>query len=469
MKGSIKYIFGLLILSSFTLFYFFKTNSGQENIKSFIENELSKKTNNTIKIHSLNFDDYPILIIKLQINNRANVTLKGKLNNENINMQYYLQGETFSFNGFTTEESVDIKGTLIGELDSLLVTGEGKAFKGDVHYSFKHLPNMLENVILQMNKVSSAKILNTLGEKSFIDEPIDIDAKFKVFSRYKQEGVVKIHMDKLSIPHSDLDTPFVANATINFHDIDYNYKLKMHSSLGEITVVNGHYNRSRAILTGDYDIHLNDLKDFTNLLKHQYKGDLDTNGTIYYNQENALLKIEGTTQKLEGELNYVYKNENIDLKLKGISLSSLLKQFSYPVLFSSKVYGTVNFDTKEQIVIINTKLKETRFPQSKLTDVIQERLDANMLSEVYDNSYFSGGYKDSILSATLKIDNGKDYLYLSESTLDIENNKIDAKFKMEIDGTEVQGEIYDTLTDPQLKIDKKSFATKRLDRWLKSH
>jgi hypothetical protein len=469
MKKISTYLFTLLIFGIVILFYFSQTNTGRTKVKHFIENELSKKTNSNINIQSLNLDNYPFIVVNLQINNRANVILKGKLDNKTMDMKYHLKGSSFSFDHFVTKDRVDIKGTLVGSTDALLVTGEGIAFDGMVKYSFKDLPHIVENVLLQMTNVSSSKILTALKQENFINERLNLNAKFKFFSKYKQEGEVQIDMRRLLIPYLYVDKPFILKSNIYFHDIDYNYTLDIYSDLGSMLVRNGHFNRSQAILTGEYALHLNDLKDFKKLLKHQYRGNLDTNGTIYYNSETDLLKIEGRTQKLEGELNYAYKKDNIDLKLNGISLKSLLEQFSYPTLFSSKVYGTVNFDTKENIVIINTKLKETRFPKSKLTDVIQERLDTNMLTKVYDKSYFSAGYKDSVLSATLKIDNGTDYLHLTETILDIKHDTINAKFKIKMDGTEVEGELYDTITDPQLKIDKKAFATKKMDRWLRSH
>jgi hypothetical protein len=147
-------------------------------------------------------------------------------------------------------------------------------------------------------------------------------------------------------------------------------------------------------------------------------------------------------------------------------LKQILEQFSYPVLFVSKIDGRIQFNIKDKRVFINTDLKDTRFVQSKLTDMIYEKASIDILSEVYDESSFSAGYQNSVLSSTLKIDNGHNHIYLTDTVLNVFNSKIYSKFEIKIQGEELLGKIYGTIDEVQVWIDKERFMEYQADKYL---
>ena len=469
MNHILRYILLAIIFFLLIIFYFLNTNMGHEDLKNFLENSLSEKTDHKIKVTSLNLDHYPNLTIKLKINNALNVTLRGELDNEDISMQYHLTGDSFKLNNLSINDKIDIYGTLVGSFNSLEVTGSGEAFDGRVEYTFTNLPSIIKDMSLEMKEVNSSKVLNFLEQKEFVYGRVDINAHFTKFSKYEKEGEATINMAKAHVPLLQQKIPFKLHAKLDFANIEDRFNATLTSKVGKITVKKGVYDSRKKNFSSLYHVHLTDLAYFEKLLHYQYKGSLNTTGRIDYNSDNEQLKVKGVTSKLGGELTYLYRNRDIDLKLKNLSLKKLLNQLDTPLLFNSKINGTINYSAKEDLVVINTQLKETRFVPSKLTQTIQEKLKVNLLKGSYEESYFSGGVKGDTLSTILMLDNGENHIKLTKTKLNTKNHKLSSNFKMKMNGTKIEGKLYGTLEKPQVKIETKFFTlpNKELDSWIK--
>ncbi len=462
----------LLIVTLFLLviFYFFNTDMGHENLKNFLERSLSKKTDSKIEITFLSLEDYPDLVIKFKVNDTLHMTLNGKLTNQAISMRYHLTGETFKLDSVLINGKIDLTGTLVGSFDALEVTGKGEAFDGEIEYVFTNLPKVIKDINVEMKEVNSSKILHFLEQQEFVHGRVDIQAEFAKFSNYDKEGIAHIHMNKACIPQLLEGIPFVLNSTIEFKDMDYHYKGEIYSKIGWMKLNNGDYFQGRKLAKADYEIHVEDLAYFEKILEENYQGGLDLNGSLLYDSYRNLFVIKGHTAEFGGDLSYIYKENNIDFKLKSVSLERLLRKFSYPVLFSSNIYGVINYNLEENILIINTNLKQTHFNHTKLSDIIYDKLNVDMLVGVYDQSYFLAGYQDAVLSSTLKIDNGRNYIYLTDTKMNTLNNSIDSNFEMKLENKEIYGKIYGTLKNPKAWINKRKYLqdeTKRhLGSWL---
>jgi hypothetical protein len=470
MKLFWRYFLIFFVAGVFTILYFLKTDMGHQNLGYFIENYLSKKTFNKIKVYSLNLENYPELIINLQVNNRAKITLTGKIDNYSIDMMYHLRGDSFTFNNFILKDKIDVKGKLTGTFDHLKVTGEGELFDGSVEYDFLNTPKTIQNLTLKMYKVKSAKVLNFLEEKPLLEGLADININFQHFSSYSKEGRVKIHINRAVTPELK-EHVVMLNSTIDFKDIKYYYHGDITSErFGKIIFNNGIYHESKHIARLDYTGYFKGLSSLEKGVKSNYKGNLDLNGTLMYNSTYEDLIITGNTQQFKGNFSFFYRKNIIDFQLKKVSLSHLLNTLSYPIIFTSDIDGTMHVDVKDKIVIINTDLKNTHFVASKFSDTLYHEANINILSGTYNQSHFSAGYQNLKFSASLKIDNGKHYIELGETRIDILTGRINSKFEINMQGKEIFGEIYGSLRKPKFLIDKRKFihfqTNKYISDWL---
>ena len=467
MRFFIKYF--LWFLSSLTIlfFYFINTSVGHENLGYLVEGYLSKKTYNDIKVHSLNVANYPHVVMDLTVNSRAKVLLEGKVNKYSIDMDYHLQGKAFKFNNFYIDDDIDVQGSLTGSFSKLLVKGEGSVFDGNVRYGFTKVPREINDMNIILEKVDSQKVLKFLKKPLIIEGKVDIDVAFKSFSKYKKRGQAKIFMSNALMPEVAPNVPFSLDTTVDFDDIVYKYVGKIDSNIGNLTLTHGEYHQSRKVAQANYELHLKDLAYFEKFLKHKYRGALDAKGSVVY--DNGLL-VKGYTPKFGGRLEYVYKKKNIDLKLKEVSLERLLEQFSYPIVLRSNVYGTINYDMKDKIVLINTELRKTHFAQTKMTKMIYDTIGVNLLAGEYNKSSFTGGYQNQKLSSELKIDDGSNHLYLTDTKMNAKNNKVNSKFELKMQGQEIYGNIYGTLADPKVSVDMRKILkyqmNKQMGAWL---
>ena len=461
-----KYFLSLLTLLILVIFYFISTKSGNKDLKYLIGNYLSKKTSNKIVVHSLDLDKYPYIIIKLEINHKSKMTLKGEITPYSTNMEYYLKGDSFKFDNFYLKDKIDIRGKFWGSFSYLHIKGDGYIFGGYTKYYLINTPKEIEDFNITMKKVDMSEISYFLEKNLFINGLADIYANFDSFTTHGQKGIAKIYIDKASSSQlKDID--FTLNSTLFFHDVEYRYSAKLSSNMGKIILENGYYHIGKKIFNMDYKLNFKDLSYIEKIFKQKYSGGLNLKGNILYDSYSDQITIKGYTKQFGGLLEYIYKYDRLNIKFRGVSLESILKTFSYPILFSSKIYGSMNYNIKYKMFLANFHLKETYFIKSRLTDILYDKLGINLLSDTYNKSYFSSGYENGIFSSTLKIDNGKDYIYFADIKINSLNNKIYSMFKMKIQGEEIYGKIYGSTVEPKVWIDKKKFFKYQIDKYIK--
>jgi hypothetical protein len=467
MRIFIKYFLWFLSSLAIVFFYFINTSVGHQNLGYLIEDYLSKKTYNNIKVHSLNLEKYPQIVMNITVNNSATVLLEGEVDNYKIDMEYHLKGEEFRFNNFYIEDKIELFGSLHGLFSELLVEGKGSIFNGNVIFGFTKVPKKIQDMNIVLSSVDSQKVLKFLKKPTLIEGKADITAEFLSFSKYKKRGHAKISMDKALMLDVAPLVPFSLNTNIDFDDITYKYIGTITSKIGSLNITNGEYHQNKKVAQADYELHLKDLAYFEKFLKHKYIGSLDSNGSVIY--DDALL-VRGYTEKFGGKLEYLYKRKNIDLNLKEVYLERLLEQFSYPTLLHANVSGTINYDMDDKIILINTELRKTRFVKNKITRMLYQTAGIDLLSGVYDKSTFTGGYQNNLLTSELKIDDGKSHLYLVDTKMNSKSNSVNSKFEIKMQGQEIYGDIYGTLQDPKVSVDMsrllKYQMNKQMGAWL---
>lgn len=467
MNTIFKLLLGILGIILLILFYLLQTNIGHKNVESLLEHYLSTESNDKILVQSLNLTQYPTISLTLKINNSSKVMLKGYIDNNSINMNYHLIGTSLDINDFHLKDTIDVTGTLKGAFNHLKVTGTGKVFDGNITYEFINFPNKIENLSLQIIDANSTKIAHFFETKLPFYGLTNIDATFRTLSIQEKKGQAKISMKRLLLPNVKM--PFELNSIILFNNINYKYNIQLFSNIGKITISKGNYNSSKKLFLADYHLHINNLISFRELFKHQLKGSFNTIGHISYNQKNQELVITGESHKFGGNIEYLYKKSTLELKLKSVPLESILNALSYPTLFTSNIYGNITYHFKEKMLIINIDLKKTQFVKSELTEMIQKKLGTDLLIGYYDKSIFYAGYQNHTFSSTLRLDNGDNYIYLTNTSINTKNRELKSQFKMKMSGQIVEGHIYNTLENPKVNIDTQfiRLINQSLERWLK--
>ena len=466
MKIFLKYLLLLFTLCILTIFYLFFTELGAKTLGFMLGKYLSTKTHNKIVVSNFNLDNYPKLILDIKVNNTATVHLDGIANSHEVDMSYHLRGKKYHWNNFFIDTPIDVKGDMRGLFSNLIIKGRGRVFDGNITYSFIRDSKKIKNINIVLNNAKSKELSLFFKQKPLIRGRVSIDSKFKVFSKYERDGVAKITMSRAFMPSVAPYVPFTLKSTIAFKDMIYIINGQIDSDIGSLNIEDGYYNKNKKEGYGKYRLHLTELSYFDEILKRRYTGSLDTNGSMIYRDKKIIL--EGITNKFDGELSYLYSQDNLKLKLKKVSLEKILTQLNYPVLLTAKVDGKVDFNIKDKIMLIDTKLKEAQFKRTKMTDMVLKAVNINMLADVYDNSSLVAGYQNEQLSAVLKVDNRVNHIYLNNATLNRKNNSIDSDFEVRMNGQEIFGKITGSLNNPSVSIDMKRLLKEQIENKIDS-
>ena len=462
MKIFLKYLLWLSALCMLIIFYLFFTELGHKSLGFLIGEYLSKKTYNKMVVSNFNLDNYPQLILDIKVNDTAMVHLEGTADGHKVDMSYHLQGEQYRWNNFLVDTPVDVKGRLKGLASNLMVEGRGRVFDGNVSFHFVKIPKKMKDMDVLLTSVKSKEVLKFLKQEPLIIGRVNIKSQFNIFSKYERDGIAKITMSRAFMPSVAPYVPFKLQSTIGFKDMAYRIDGKIDSDIGSLEIKDGYYHKIRKEGHGEYLLHLDELSYFDEILKHRYMGSLDTNGSIFYRDNH--LRVEGVTDKFDGELNYLYSKKILTLQLRKVSLEKLLKQLNYPTLLTAKVDGKVEYNLEDKIMLIDTKLREARFKRTKMTDMVLAAAKIDMLADVYDDSSFVAGYQNEQLTAVVKIDNKINHIYLNNATLNRKRNTIDSDFELRMNGQEIFGRITGSLKHPSVTVDMKRLIKDQIEK-----
>lgn len=444
------------------VYYLLGTALGHLTIASLSEEYLSQKMNNKIEIERLYLNNYPYIESQLKINESATLWLKGEFDFDDLQMQYHLKGETFQWHKVSMPYPINLKGTLQGTASSLKIQGEGSAFDGNTSYSFIRTPKRLENVRLNLDDVNATQLLTFLNYKTLLVGKMNMAMKFDYYTPYQKRGSSIVKMEKALLPDVSSVLPFSFDATILFDDLVHQFNADFSSEVGKLRFANGYYNKSARLLTADYGLQIKELAYFQELTKHKFTGLFNTAGNLKY--ETNQLVVKGDTTHLEGLVEYTYQNDLIEFKFQAVALEKILQQLAFPALLSARVDGTASYNLKEEIVLVNTKLKKTRFRRTKMVDMIYQYTGIDILKDEYNDSVFTAAYEDSILTSYLRIDNGINHLYLNDTRMNAKTNGVSSDFEVKLDGQKFFGEIYGTLENPKVNLDMSKLIKYQLNK-----
>ncbi len=433
------------------IYYLLGTSLGYISVGYLVGDYYSKRLDNKIEISSLNIERYPYILAEVIINDTSTLLLSGEYNKENMNLSYHLKGDSFKWNQYILSTPTNLKGKVGGKISELLITGDGTVLSGDTAYAFVRKSTHYEKIQASFKGVNSKELLKFFKREPILMGNMDINLSFEKFTAYRKKGLAKISMKKATMPKVSGAVEFTLDAEVTFKDLLHEFFAEIHSNIGKLRVANGYYNQSAGLLKADYGLHINELSYFEKFLKHKYYGSLNTAGSLKYEAEKLLLKGDSTSY--EGLVQYIYRDDALELEFKGVSLEKILRQLSFPALLSAKVYGSASYNIKDEIILVNTQLRRTRFRRTKMTDTIYNVSGINILKDIYDDSVFTAGYQDSVLTSLLKIDNGVNHLYLKDTRMNSKTNAVSADFEVQIDGQEFFGEVYGTLDNPQVNLD----------------
>ena len=103
-----------------------------------------------------------------------------------------------------------------------------------------------------------------------------------------------------------------------------------------------------------------------------------------------------------------------------------------------------------------------------MVSTIYKKSDVNMLVEEFDDSRLDAVYQNDILRGELKLENDTSSFYLTNTTMNLDKNTIDAYFDFKMQDQEFTGKVYGALDDPKVNLNMQKLIRHKMDKQMDS-
>lgn len=461
MPTFFKYFIYTIVLIFIGLYYLLYTSSGNTYVYHFASHKLSKKTGLEVEVKSIDLDQYPDVVVEMNIEKKAKLILNGTITNNSVDMDYKLTSECIASDVCQIDDNIDIHGHINGPYSRIHVRGKGKVLDGNVTYNALKLTDKLEDLNLKMRDVNSTKLFTLMGYDALIKGKANVDVNFKLMEKDNNQG--SITYDVRDNNFSGI--PLNLHTKVNIDGIKHTFLADITSSYLKLNISNGHYDQDKKIAKAFYILDIKDLSHLETLLGYKYLGPFYAMGEITFDK---YLSISGLSKSYGGMLDYLFEKDGLHVKLETVSFMDFMKIFPYPPMIEADTTGDIYYNFIQKTLVINTKLTNAKVVHTELVNVIREKSGVHLQEETFDNSTLDTSYHNGILVGDLKLANDNSHLFLTNTKIDTDENTINAYFDFKMQEQEFSGKVYGSIDDTDVNLDIQKLIKYQMGKQLDS-
>ena len=168
-------------------------------------------------------------------------------------------------------------------------------------------------------------------------------------------------------------------------------------------------------------------------------------------------------------IDYLYKKEMLYIDLEKVSLRRFMRLFPYPQMLDAQVNGNINYDYKQEKLLVRTDLNNTRFLNSDLVETVFQKSGVNMLKEVFPYSTLHASYQKGIVLGDIVLKNKQSHFYFTNVKMDKKHNTVNAYFDLKMQGQEFSGKVYGSLKHPKVNLNMQKLIRYQMDKQLDTY
>ena len=461
MSTFLKFFLFTLVLLSVGLYTFLGTSSGKQYLRDLASQKLSQKSGLEVIFTSINLEQYPQIILEMNIERKAKLTLTGTLTSSSLDMDYNLISDCIATDVCKIDDKINVNGHINGPYSRMYIRGEGEALDGNVTYHVLKYTDKVENLSILMRDVNSTKLFTLMGYDELIKGKANIDVNFKFMEKDNREGsfVYAVKDSNLS------GLPLNLHAKVEIDGMLHTFQSNITSPYLNLTISEGQYDQAKKLARASYILDVKDLSRLETLLGYKYLGPFYTTGEMIFNKH---MMITGHSLSYGGILNYFFEKDGLFIDLEGISFQKFMRIFPYPPILTAEVTGNMYYNFIRETLVVNAELDKAKIVHTKLVRLIRKKSAVNLKREIFNNSRLDASYHDGILVGDIILKNKRNHLYLTSINMNSEVNTIDTYFDVKMQSREFSGKVYGSLGDPKvnLRLQKliKYEMSKQMDR-----
>ena len=312
------------------------------------------------------------------------------------------------------------------------------------------------------NALTKPYLENMINEQLDEGEHVSIE-QFSV-------DIDNIHATLLYNQSSTLDVVGTYSLLMQSFDLDYRIMLKdfkyKKTELKEAFNATGHasgnYNMSANKLNMNYDINISDLRKLEPIIKQKLYGSMLITGEV--KQESEKNVITGSTEDLDGELNFQLEKNNFSMKMNGLSVEIIMQMLHYPSVFKGSVNGDMAYNLVEKKGLLKSTLIDAQLIPNNFTKLVKQFNGLDLSQEKFKESNLTATIKQEQINFEFLAKNSTTTIRISPAIIDSKKNHIDAHYSVEVENKDVGGKILGNIKNPKISIDSSKFIQRELNR-----
>jgi hypothetical protein len=331
---------------------------------------------------------------------------------------------------------IKVQGSLSGDKNDALLNIKSDLANSDTNLDIKLLKFQPVSINGKIRKLQLSQILYMLNQPSYLKKgSLDMVLDIKSLEKENYKGDI---------------TTTLSNGVINSRTVEKEFKQKLPKNTSFFSKLQTKLDKTKALTTGEINSSIADImiKDLVYDLKNS---SLDTKGSLSIQNLSKLEPL--TKQKLRGNLKIDIKstidkdtkaransnllggnfssdtlNEKTDISLKNIDVKSLLYMLYYPQVYNGKANGTINIDTKKELVKFNIDLKNGHFEKNELSYLLANALKLDLTNENFSYAVIKGTKKKNIINSDIKMQSQNLNISTKRSVIDTKKQLINSVF-----------------------------------------
>ncbi len=437
-------VFILLLIVSIPI-YFFYTEQGNKNFSKFISYSASKKAGFDVDIKSLNLNDYPYISADILVDQKYKVFIDGfihDLGDRSFDLNYTIKSHAIQYDIIRVNGTVDINGTLKGKKRLMHITGAGSLLDGNVSYALSKERKVYKDIDLTYHDINATKLLKLLDQDPLFNGKSNAHLHFDHFENKKKRRKGTIRLSVLGNNFNGHITDVDLNATMT--DSILNFDMDANTTDLALTLTQGSYDLDKKYAQAKFDLNVSDLGTFEKELGEKYFGEFLTNGVIIYDDH---IYAKGMSKSMGGLLSFDYNDTLLQVNLKDIPFSSIMKRIDFDAPLEAKTNGDIIYDLEKKEMQSKIVLLETKVLPSDLSDTLMKKFDYDILGETFTQSSIEVSLKNKVYTSKVILANDKNHLVLKDTKFDTKKKIIDTYMDLKTPVHFLKGNVFARIDD----------------------
>jgi len=225
------------------------------------------------------------------------------------------------------------------------------------------------------------------------------------------------------------------------------------TSMGELKLGKSILHVKDNTFSSTYVLEIPSLEKTYALTDKKLYGPMHLTGSV---TQDEVLKITGDTRSLGGQVSYTLLADSLRSDIVKVPLENILGLLGHKKLVQGDAFGTVTYDLKRKVGVVNIDIKSFQIKQSSTTSTVKMFIGKDPARIIYSATNLYANIKGDVTTYTLTAKGAHSTIEVTEGVINKEKNTHHAKFKFVYEKYVVTGSIGGSADNPSLRVDPSS-------------